>query len=240
MRRPFGRRALLLGTGGVLGGMTGCPGETGKASNDPDCEAKKARVEHHCAVADGEVVPERSEPELILCPDEFGPRSLQSHPGRQWAERGGRGRDPERDPRPHRRAIHPSSRSAAPVRRAGPWAEANSVEIAYAPTNSSWLNRIEAQFTALCCFTLDGTDRTSHKKQRSMIRRYVIRRNKHAADERLRKVVDRANVAWAALAASRLQGPPDQQEMLPPPTSVPRTPTKFLYRLIRSLRSSGF
>ena len=31
----------------------------------------------------------------------------------------------------------------------GDWAEANNVEIAYTPTNSSWLNRIEAQFTAL-------------------------------------------------------------------------------------------
>src|SRR3712207_7977661 len=30
----------------------------------------------------------------------------------------------------------------------GDWAAANNVEIAYTPTNSSWLNRIEAQFTA--------------------------------------------------------------------------------------------
>src|ERR1017187_8026548 len=33
-------------------------------------------------------------------------------------------------------------------RRVGAWATANNVEIAYTPTNSSWLNRIEAQFTA--------------------------------------------------------------------------------------------
>nr|WP_246102573.1 hypothetical protein [Streptomyces piniterrae] len=33
--------------------------------------------------------------------------------------------------------------------RVGTWAAANNVEIAYTPTNSSWLNRIEAQFTAL-------------------------------------------------------------------------------------------
>ena len=32
-------------------------------------------------------------------------------------------------------------------RRVADWAEANNVEIAYTPTNSSWLNRIEAQFT---------------------------------------------------------------------------------------------
>ncbi|GAA5060297.1 hypothetical protein GCM10023336_36930 [Streptomyces similanensis] len=34
-------------------------------------------------------------------------------------------------------------------RRAADWAEANNVEITYTPTSSSWLNRIEAQFTAL-------------------------------------------------------------------------------------------
>jgi hypothetical protein len=31
-------------------------------------------------------------------------------------------------------------------------------EIAYTPTDSSWLTRIEAQFTALRYFALDGTD----------------------------------------------------------------------------------
>ncbi|GAA5041421.1 hypothetical protein GCM10023336_01530 [Streptomyces similanensis] len=65
----------------------------------------------------------------------------------------------------------------------------------HTPTNSFWLNRIEAQLTALRYFTLDGTDHTSHKQQGSMIRRYIIWRNKHAQDERLRKVVARANVA---------------------------------------------
>ena len=69
------------------------------------------------------------------------------------------------------------------------------LEIAYTPTNSSWLNRIEAQFTALRYFALDGTDHASHKEQASMIRRYIIWRNNHAYDERLRRIVDRANVA---------------------------------------------
>jgi transposase len=46
--------------------------------------------------------------------------------------------------------------------RVGQWAEANNVEIAYTPTNSSWLNRIEAQFTALREFTLNGTDHAGH------------------------------------------------------------------------------
>ena len=79
--------------------------------------------------------------------------------------------------------------------RVGAWAKANNVEIAYTPTNSSWLNRIEAQFTALRYFALDGTDHASHKEQASMIRRYIIWRNNHAYDERLRSIVDRANVA---------------------------------------------
>ena len=44
------------------------------------------------------------------------------------------------------------------------WAAANNVELAYTPTNASWLNRIEAQFTALRYFALDGTDHASHKR----------------------------------------------------------------------------
>jgi len=79
--------------------------------------------------------------------------------------------------------------------RVGAWAEANNVEIAYTPSNCSWMNRIEAQFTALRYFTLDGTDHASHKEQASMIRRYIIWRNNHAYDERLRRIIDRANIA---------------------------------------------
>jgi len=54
---------------------------------------------------------------------------------------------------------------------------------------------IEAQFTALRYFALDGTDHGSHKEQASMIRRYIIWRNNRAYDERLRSIVDRASVA---------------------------------------------
>jgi transposase len=80
-------------------------------------------------------------------------------------------------------------------KRVGNWATANNVEIAYTPTNCSWLNRIEAQFTALRYFALDGTDHATHEEQGSMIRRYIIWRNNHAYDERLRRIVARANVA---------------------------------------------
>ncbi|GCE37976.1 mobile element protein [Rhodococcus wratislaviensis] len=226
--------------------------KTWKRSKDPEYAVKKARVEHLYAIADREVVPEPDEPEVVFCLDEFGPLNLQPHPGRQWAERGGKHKDPEREPRRRRRATYNRTqgvrhlfaaydlaedklfghvkltknrttflefcrylRSLYPVgvrlaivcdnysphlttkkcSRVATWAEANNVEIAYTPTNSSWLNRIEAQFTALRYFALDGTDHASHREQSSMIRRYIIWRNKHAADEKLREIVNRANVA---------------------------------------------
>ncbi|MGW0632203.1 IS630 family transposase [Streptomyces sp. NPDC002758] len=226
--------------------------KTWKTSKDPDYEAKKARVEHLYAIADGEVIPEPGGPEVILCMDEFGPLNLQPHPGRQWTERGGKGKDPGREPRPRRRAtytrphgvrhlfaaydlgkdqlyghikktknrskflefcrylrsLHPADVRIAIVcdiysphlttkrcQRVGAWAAANNAEIVYTPTNSSWLNRIEAQFTALRYFALDGTDHPTHKAQGSMIRRYIIWRNKNAADKRLTALVHRANAA---------------------------------------------
>jgi hypothetical protein len=49
-------------------------------------------------------------------------------------------------------------RSTKTDRWVGDWAEANNVELAYVPFYGSWLNRIEAQFTALRYFALDGTD----------------------------------------------------------------------------------
>ncbi len=79
--------------------------------------------------------------------------------------------------------------------RVGDWAAANNVELAYTPFYGSWLNRIEAQFTALRYFALDGTDHRTHREQASMIRRYIIWRNRNAQDRALREVINRANVA---------------------------------------------
>ena len=79
--------------------------------------------------------------------------------------------------------------------RVGEWAEANNVELAYVPFYASWLNRIEAQFTALRYFALDGTDHESHEAQARMIRRYIAWRNRNAQDKALRELVKRANVA---------------------------------------------
>jgi transposase len=79
--------------------------------------------------------------------------------------------------------------------RVGQWAAANNVELAYVPFYASWLNRIEAQFTALRYFALDGTDHESHRAQARMIRRYIAWRNRNAHDRELRELVKRANVA---------------------------------------------
>ena len=79
--------------------------------------------------------------------------------------------------------------------RVSEWAAANNVELAYTPTYSSWLNRIEAQFQALRYFALDGTDHASHREQASMIRRDIHWRNRNAHDRALRDLVKRANVA---------------------------------------------
>ena len=68
------------------------------------------------------------------------------------------------------------------------------------PSEFVLVNRIEAQFTALRYFALDGTDHATHHEQASMIRRYIIWRNNHTYGERLRRSIDRANVVDAALA----------------------------------------
>jgi transposase len=79
--------------------------------------------------------------------------------------------------------------------RVGDYAAAHNIELVYVPFNASWLNRIEAQFTGLRYFALDGTDHANHKEQGRAIRRYISWRNRNPHDRRLRKVVDRANIA---------------------------------------------
>ncbi len=80
--------------------------KTWKTSRDPDYAAKKARVEHLYSIAHGEVLPEEADPEVVFCLHEFGPLTLMPHPGRQWAERGGKHQDPHREPRRRRRATY--------------------------------------------------------------------------------------------------------------------------------------
>jgi transposase len=86
-------------------------------------------------------------------------------------------------------------RSTKTDARVGDWAKRANVELAYVPFYASWLNRIEAQFTALRYFTLDGTDHASHAEQGRMIRRYIAWRNRNTQHRKLRDIINRANVA---------------------------------------------
>jgi transposase len=60
------------------------------------------------------------------------------------------------------------------------WCASHDVELVFTPTNASWLNWIEAEFTALRYFTLDGSDYPSHTAQEAAIAGYIRWANKHA------------------------------------------------------------
>jgi transposase len=57
------------------------------------------------------------------------------------------------------------------------WARANNVKFYLTPSNASWLNRIECQFTGLKKFAQDNSDYRSHEEQEQAIRRYLAWRN---------------------------------------------------------------
>jgi transposase len=57
------------------------------------------------------------------------------------------------------------------------WARAHKVKFYLTPTNASWLNRIESQFTALRKFALDNSDFRSHEEQQEAIESYLAWRN---------------------------------------------------------------
>ncbi|MFI0805379.1 IS630 family transposase, partial [Amycolatopsis lurida] len=59
------------------------------------------------------------------------------------------------------------------------WCAANDIELVYTPTNTSWLNWIESEFTAVRYFTLDGSDYPSHAAQETAIAGYLRWRNRH-------------------------------------------------------------
>jgi transposase len=58
------------------------------------------------------------------------------------------------------------------------WALAHNVRFYLTPTNGSWLNRIECQFTALKKFALQPSDHRSHEEQRAAIESYLTWRNR--------------------------------------------------------------
>jgi hypothetical protein len=60
------------------------------------------------------------------------------------------------------------------------WCADNDVELVFTPSNASWLNWIECEFTAPRYFTLDGSDYPSHTGQEAAIAGYVRGSNKRA------------------------------------------------------------
>jgi len=64
------------------------------------------------------------------------------------------------------------------------WCQADHVELVFTPSNASWLNWIECEFTALRYLALDGSDYPSHTAQETAIADYLRWRNKHAQPKR--------------------------------------------------------
>jgi transposase len=57
------------------------------------------------------------------------------------------------------------------------YAAAHNIRFYFTPTNASWLNRIECQFTALKKFALESSDFRSHPEQEEAIQSYLTWRN---------------------------------------------------------------
>ena len=57
------------------------------------------------------------------------------------------------------------------------WARAHNIKFYFTPTNASWLNRIESQFTELKKFVLDNSDYRTHDQMREAISRYLAWKN---------------------------------------------------------------
>lgn len=66
------------------------------------------------------------------------------------------------------------------TRTVADWCAAHDVELVFTPTNASWLNWIESEFTALRYFCLDSSDYPSHTAQEAAIASYVRWSNRHA------------------------------------------------------------
>jgi transposase len=64
------------------------------------------------------------------------------------------------------------------------WCRAHGVELVFTPTNASWSNWIECEFTALRYFTLNGTDYQSHAEQNTAIGAYIRWRNRRCEPKR--------------------------------------------------------
>lgn len=57
------------------------------------------------------------------------------------------------------------------------WAKSHRIKFYWVPTNASWLNRIECQFTALKKFALENSDYRTHEEQQEAIESYLAWHN---------------------------------------------------------------
>jgi transposase len=64
------------------------------------------------------------------------------------------------------------------------WCADHGIELVYTPSNASWLNWVESEFTALRYFALDGSDYPSHAAQEAAIAGYLRWRNHHCHPKR--------------------------------------------------------
>jgi transposase len=64
------------------------------------------------------------------------------------------------------------------------WCAANDVALVFTPTYASWLNWIEAEFTALRHFVLNNSDYRTHTEQAAAIRAYIRWKNRRATPKR--------------------------------------------------------
>ncbi|MDK9501309.1 IS630 family transposase [Streptomyces katrae] len=209
--------------------------KTWKSSKDPDYAAKKARVEHLYAIADGEVTPDGRTRSHFLhgrvraAQPPAPPRTpvgrtrratyTGPHGVRHLFAAYNLGKDQLyghiKKTKNHSkflefcrylRSLHPARKRIATVcdnysphlttKRSGDGlGRGQQCRDRLHPDEFILAQPHRGQSTALRYFTLDGTDHTSHKEQGSMIRRYIIWRNRHANDNHLRKIVAKANVA---------------------------------------------
>jgi transposase len=61
------------------------------------------------------------------------------------------------------------------------WAATHNIRFYFTPTEGSWLNRIESQFTGLKKFAVDSSDHRSHEEQHQAIESYLAWRNRKRA-----------------------------------------------------------
>jgi transposase len=63
------------------------------------------------------------------------------------------------------------------------WCRENNVHLVWTPTNASWLNPIECQFTSVKEFVIRNSYYPNHAELRKALDRYAAYRNRHAREK---------------------------------------------------------